>query len=415
MYFTLGRAGSLFAVLLGTALCASPQAYTISARPGAINYIEGTALLNGRSISTTKHSTPFLATGDTLSTVEGKTEVLLTPGVFLRIGENSAIDAKSISLTDIQLNLQRGEAMLEVNELLPDNEIRILSQGATVQVLKPGLYRFTAGPDATAATITGKAGVSLGAKTVNVGSGHEVALEPGLRESKFDKKKPDELYAWSNVRSEYAAAASLQSARSMPVDSTNSNGSTVSSGYGMGSSYGPYGTSGWAWNGLFDSWAWVPEGDLAFFNPFGYGFFAPGVVAYAPLYYVRQPWGGAWNGGVGRVPVAVNPNHPPAIGVATNSVAANQSARSAAMQSYVQTGFRTPTGQVVPAGLVMASTPTAGSTHWSGAVIAHSTAVSAGGVSHGGFGGATAHAGGFSGVSVSSGGHAGTGGGGGHH
>ncbi len=37
--------------LLLAAMYAMPQAYTISARPGAINYIEGNAFLNGSPVS----------------------------------------------------------------------------------------------------------------------------------------------------------------------------------------------------------------------------------------------------------------------------------------------------------------------------------------------------------------------------
>lgn len=418
MYFSWGKSGSMLAVLLGTAMCATPQGYTISARPGAVNYIEGTALLNGRSIFTTTHSTPFLKAGDTLSTLEGKTEVLLTPGIFLRVGANSAIHAKSMALTDVNLELQRGEAMIEVDNLMPDNQIRVMSQGATIEMLKPGLYRFTAGPSASAAAINGKAEISLDDKKVELSSGHEVLLETGLPKKKFDKKQPDDLYAWSNVRSQYEAAASLQSARSMPVDSSSSSFTSypVGMGYGMtGMGYGPYGMSGWAWNGLFNSYAWVPGGDLAFFNPFGYGFFAPGVVQYAPIYYLRQNWGGAWNGGVGTVPVAVNPNNPPAFHTVTNSVATNQAARSAAMRTYMSSGFTTPGGHIVAAGNVLGSTPTAGSSHWSGASISR---VSSAGAAHaGGFSGgeSAGRAGGFGGIS--SAGHSGGGasGGGGHH
>ncbi len=414
MYFTWGKSSRLAAVLLGTALCASPQAYTISAKPGAVNYIEGTALLNGESIFTTTHSTPFLKTGDTLSTMQGKAEVLLTPGVFLRLGDETAINAKSISLTDVELELQRGEAMLELDQLLPDNQILVVSQGASIQMLKPGLYRFTAGPGASAATITGKAVVSLGEKRASIGNDREVLLEPGLPQKKFDKKQPDELYAWSNVRSEYEAAASLQSARSMPVDNSSANGFTVSSGYGVA---GGYPMSGWAWNSLFNSWAWLPGGDLAFFSPFGYGFFAPGVVQYAPIYYVHRNWGGAWNGAAGSAPVAVNPNHPPAIGVVTKSPASNAAARSAAMNSMMNSGFRTPGGQYVPAGTVMASTPRAGASHWGAAAVNHSGggfSAPAAGQAAGG------HAGGFSGSAtggMSSGASHGGGGagGGGHH
>jgi hypothetical protein len=41
----------VLAGLFLAAMYAMPQAYTVSARPGAVNYIEGHASLNGREIS----------------------------------------------------------------------------------------------------------------------------------------------------------------------------------------------------------------------------------------------------------------------------------------------------------------------------------------------------------------------------
>src|SRR5947208_814616 len=101
-----------FEVLLGLlamAVSAAPQAYTISAKPGSVNYIEGNAFLNGNPISEKDLKSTFLNTNDTLSTDLGKAEVLLTPGVFLRVGDNSQVRTVSASLTDIQIELLRGE------------------------------------------------------------------------------------------------------------------------------------------------------------------------------------------------------------------------------------------------------------------------------------------------------------------
>ncbi|MBV8550457.1 MAG: FecR domain-containing protein [Acidobacteriaceae bacterium] len=412
------RLGSLLAGVIGAALCATGQTYTISAKPGAVNYVEGTALLNDQAISETAQKRPFLSAGDTLSTEQGKVEVLLTPGVFLRLGENSMVTAHVLSLTDIQLNLQRGEAMIEVDQLLKDNSIRILTQGASIQILKAGLYRFTVGPPGSAAAINGKAEVLMGEKKAHLGGGHEVVLQAGLSEQKFDSKKEDDLYAWSNARSEYDAAASLQSARSMPVSDAD-----------LGMPVAPY-APGWYWNDIFASWAWLPGGDLAFFNSFGYGFFAPGVVAYAPICYVRRPWGGAWHGQTGSAPVAVNPAHPPAVGTVSSSPSSNQIARQTALKSFAS-GFQTPAGETIPSGNRfvfwsgnslnsfagaqhlgnpgpsghMAGASTAGG-HWSRG------AASAG---HSGGGWSGGSGGGWSGISGGGGMSGGHSGGGGHH
>ncbi|MBV8070906.1 MAG: hypothetical protein JO270_13435 [Acidobacteriaceae bacterium] len=98
-----------------TAMCAMPQSYTASAKPGAINYLEGSATLNGQPLILDKQqqAPAYLNANETLSTSNGKAEILLTPGVFLRIGDNSAVRMISPGLTDTRVALERGEAMLE--------------------------------------------------------------------------------------------------------------------------------------------------------------------------------------------------------------------------------------------------------------------------------------------------------------
>src|SRR4051812_21180248 len=95
--------------LLFTAMYAMPQTYTISAKPGAVNYIEGNAFLNSNPLSDKGLKSTFLNANDTLSTDIGKAEVLLTPGVFLRLGENTQIRMISPSLENTQVEVNRGE------------------------------------------------------------------------------------------------------------------------------------------------------------------------------------------------------------------------------------------------------------------------------------------------------------------
>ena len=181
--------------LFVTAMCAMPQAYTISARPGVVNYIEGNASLNGHEVSVTKLKSTFLNANDVLSTDIGKAEVLLTPGVFLRIGDNSAIRMISPSLTDIQIQLERGQAMIEVDDLVKDNQINMLNHGGSVSILKTGLYRFSTDPAPIAAVIDGKAEVTVGDTRKELSKGRQVVLVPELKAEKFDRKKEDDLYA----------------------------------------------------------------------------------------------------------------------------------------------------------------------------------------------------------------------------
>ena len=398
----LSTSAKVIAGLFVTALYAMPQAYTISARPGVLNYVEGNAYLDGQPVSEKALRATFLNANDTLSTDIGKAEVLLTPGVFLRIGDNTQIRMISPSLTNTQIEVSKGEAMIEAAGLVKDNNIAIIDHGASVTIQKNGLYRIVGDNPPTIAVLDGKVDVAYGDKRVELGKGREAIIAEGLKEQKFDPKKEDELYAWSNVRSEYDAAASYRAAKSASID--NNYGGWY--GYGFDGGFGP----GWYWDNGFNSWAWLP-GNGAFFSPFGWGFYGPGVVGYAPVIvapvYRTGNWRHSqWTGTGTKATVPVSPNNPPAVGVATASPWQNHIARSQAAQSFAASGFRT--GNGAPAASFSghgsgAATPHAGG--WSGGSAAAARS------SGGGFSGATAHSsGGFSGA-ASGGGHSAGGGG----
>ena len=401
-------AGILTGLLL-TAMPACPQAYTISAKPGVVNYVEGYASLNGNPLSAGELRTATLNPGDELSTDAGKAEVLLTPGVFLRLGSNTQIHMISPSLVDTQFELQRGEAMIEVDQMVKDNRISVLNHGASIVIEKDGLYRFSADDAPRAAVLEGKAQIYFGDKKLDLGKGREVVLSDLLKAEKFDRKKEDDLYAWSNVRSQYNASVSYQAAQA------------ASSGY---SPYGPGPGAGWYWNAGFNSWAWLPFGDGAFFSPFGWGFYGPGVVGYAPV--VSVPIGGGrWRGRGGNwdhahngphdggrwrhhpgnpapqpapgasALVPVNPNRPPGMGV-TSSPWADHAARMEARRAAAAAGgFQTHTGA-----------PASG---FSGGGF---SAAQGGGGGHPAWSGSHSGGGGWH---PSGGGGAGSGGGGGYH
>jgi hypothetical protein len=381
------RSAKVLGGLVVAAMYAMPQAYTISARPGAVNYVEGDAYLDEHQISAKGLKATFLSANDILSTDTGKAEVLLTPGVFLRVGENSQIRMISSSLTSTQVEVSRGEAMLEAAGLLKDNNIQVIDHGGSVIIEKNGLYRFTADNPPTAAVIEGKAEVSFGDQKVDLGKGHEVVLEQGLKAQKFDAKKEDDLYAWSNVRSEYDAAASYQTAKNVSINNYGSGWY----GYGFGGWYNP----GWYWDNGFNSWAWLP-GAGGFYSPFGWGFFGPGYLGYAPVVVVPVYAGGGWYNGKGNTKattatVPLNPKNPPAVGAVATSPFANQVARAQVAQSFAASGgFHTASGAPVASGSGRA---------WSSGGIATGHASGSGfsgggGMAHGGGGGGSAGGGG---------------------
>ncbi len=389
-------------IFLLAARVVTSQTYSISERPGGVNYIQGHVFLNDRPLTSGALKETFLNPNDTISTGVGKAEVLLTPGVFLRVGDNTSVRALSVSLVNIQIEVSRGEVIVDVDELLKDNNLRIRDNDATLTIEKPGLYRIIADHPPSAAALAGKMELQYGDRKLEIGKGKEVEISENLQKKNVDPNQQDELYAWSNIRSEYNSAASLQSSRQ------------TYQALGYGSGFAP----GWLWNDMFDAWAWLPYGDFAFFSPFGYGFFGPGAVQWAPICYGPvRPGGGVWKGVGTFLPVVADAHHPPTA-KPTASLRQNQLAR--AMVARAITGFRTPGGIFIPTGARVTKSSGIGSlfSHsgggrvWagSGGRVTASSISSARAGGGGGFSGGGGHGGG--GFSGGGGGSRGGGGGG---
>ncbi|MBZ5582782.1 MAG: FecR domain-containing protein [Acidobacteriia bacterium] len=272
-------AGTLFAAAL--MVTAQAPGATI-ARPGTVNYIEGEVTLNGRALGAKSLGSTEVAPGQVLATAHGNAEMLLTPGVFLRLDNNSAVKMVSPSITDTRVELLRGKAMVEAAQVEKENHLVVQDNGASTVLEKHGLYEFNANQPAVA-VYEGKAKVEEDDHTVDVGKGKELPLQPTatakLKPEKFDRKDTDSLYAWSKLRSEYLAEANQSSVRTILAS-------------------GPswyYGT-GWYWNPYFDTFAFVP-GAGYWGSPFGWGFYSPAYFSYYPPFYGYYGGYGGYRGG----------------------------------------------------------------------------------------------------------------------
>src|SRR5437879_1614790 len=100
-----------------------------TALPGTLNFTEGQASIETQPLTSKSVGSADLQTGQTLTTQNGRVEVLLTPGVFLRLDNNSAVKMISSSLTNTQLELDRGRAEIEVAEIHKQNNIQVNDNG----------------------------------------------------------------------------------------------------------------------------------------------------------------------------------------------------------------------------------------------------------------------------------------------
>src|SRR5580704_10001988 len=114
------------------------------ARPGTLNYIEGQASIEGRPVTPNSVGNTELQSGQYLSTANGKAEVLLAPGIFLRLGNDSTVQMVSPNLTQTEVRLERGHANVEVDQLYKQNVVLIDMEKGQTQLLQNGLYTFDA-------------------------------------------------------------------------------------------------------------------------------------------------------------------------------------------------------------------------------------------------------------------------------
>lgn len=269
---------SIFAAATAFAGAALGQS-VISAHSGVIHYVEGRALLDGQPVEPKFAQFPDVKAGHELRTEDGRVEVLLTPGAFLRMSENSAIRMVSVKLTDTKLEVLAGSVMVECADMMKDNAVTLVSHETNISLLKNGLYRVDA-ETGRVRVYEGEAEIASASDRMILKKGHEAQLGPVITATKFNPKEGDELYRWSARRARYLSMANVAAAKSL-----RDNGYV--SGY-----------SNWAWNPWYGMFTFIP-GSGILYSPFGYGYYSPGMV-----YYITQPVY-AGGGGSGSV---YNPN-----------------------------------------------------------------------------------------------------------
>jgi len=149
----------------------------ISAHSGLIHYAEGRVLLDGKQVEIKLTAFPEIKEQMQLRSEDGRAEVLLNPGVFLRMGENTAIRMVSNKLSDSKVEFLAGSAVVESSGDLAQKEdsVTILYKDATVHLRKKGIYRFDSEP-AQIRVFAGEAEVESGSNVLIVRTGRMLAF-----------------------------------------------------------------------------------------------------------------------------------------------------------------------------------------------------------------------------------------------
>jgi len=286
----------------------------ISAHSGLIHFSEGSVLLDDQRLEQKTGKFDQMNNGSELRTQDGRAEVLLTPGTFLRVGANSAIRMVSNQLDDTRVELLSGSAVLnQGSDTLADTSVTILYNLDQVHIKKAGRYRFDSQPPQLKVE-TGEAEVTADGKSVEAAAGYVVPFEGKLTARKLlndspDSARPgDELDNWSATRDTTVAEnnndAAAASDLSGVIDGWQNNPDAVLQSLGippyipgMSSMVPPpgYGSSlyGGAYGSLYGSGLYGPG--LYGSSLYGSALYGPGLSPYGlygplnPLFIYGMP------------------------------------------------------------------------------------------------------------------------------
>jgi hypothetical protein len=215
-------------------------------------------------------------------------ELLLSPGSFLRVGEQSSVVFDSIDLTNIADRVLKGAAIIEVAEAEKHTPIHVATGNLRMVIVSPGLYRFSGD---TAIVMDGK--LRTVDPTTIIKKGKQVtAAGDSYIQNRTELAFADDLDGWSAQRT-----ASL--ARSNVLAYSSYSGSN---GYWLGG-YSPYFINGSAWlySPLLNGFTFIPQS--AYRSYYGFTFIPQPTFGLSPggirlpdlnLAFLHSCWGAEW-------------------------------------------------------------------------------------------------------------------------
>ena len=320
---------SLILILLTTVLLISGvvsaqgqsrERFVVSAKAGGINAVTGGTRVHAKGVTDWQQLTikDNLESGDVVKTgLDGRVEMLLNPGSYLRVGENSEFELSNNSLDNLEVRLISGTAIVEATGA-DDTEmlVNITTPHARMAIVRRGLYRVNVLPTDATELIVRKGRVLLADSQTKVKGGKKLIFSGSsfliANLEKSDKENLDSLDVWSQQRAETVAQANKRiSSRDLTLfmSSLNDDWYGRRSNFGFGRSSFDRSSGYWVFNRRFGCYT---------FMPLYYGWGSPYGRTYANAFYggFSSPWGGIRHGGrFGSNPASgVSSNPAPNIG-----------------------------------------------------------------------------------------------------
>jgi hypothetical protein len=233
--------------------------YIISAKAGGVNFVSGNVTVNHRTgAGGLLLQGDEVQIGDRVSTGEdGKAEILLNPGSFLRVGPNTSFEFASTDLEDLRMNLRAGSAIFEIIAT-KEFGVSVKLPQATLHLNTSGVFRIDVREDGfgTLSVLKGRAYIG-GTK---IASGHSALLtSSGISVAKLDHDTSDPLDIWSKDR------AKEMSKLNAKLEQGALRNSLISSFNG----------GGWNLYNSFGLWVFDPRIRRGLFLPFGFDWSSP--------------------------------------------------------------------------------------------------------------------------------------------
>jgi len=292
----------------------------IMARAGGVNSVSGHVMWSRAGLE------PQLLTaqddlnaGDIVETgINSQVEVLLNPGSYFRLADESKFTLVDNSLDNLLVKLIKGSAIIEATG--PDDvrfQINVEAGNQKLAIARSGIYRLNVSANSTELLV--RKGRVILPNGELIKSGKKVSFAGGAPlVAKLEKTDVDAFDLWSKQRAEMLAQANRKLSNSV-MNAYLSNGSW---GYPF------FGRTRW---GL---WTFSPFSQCYTFLPFFFGWSSPYGHYYGSYfggspYFPRNNWPSGSGGSGGGVIVRTPPSSGPSSGPSSSgSGGGNSSGRS---------------------------------------------------------------------------------------
>jgi hypothetical protein len=214
--------GALWSLAVLTALTVPANSQSvISTHSGVVHFFEGSVSLGDHPLEYQPGKFATVPKGAELRTAQGRAEVLLTPGVFLRLGDGSAIRMVDNDLSHTRVQLLSGSAVVDSDEPNSGTSVSLLYKQWSVRFREQGVYRIDCEPPRLW-VLQGEAEVSTDSHDtpVSIGTGMYMSFAAVLLPERAIDFPRDSLSTWSegrhqSISTDNAIAANIQDPASM--------------------------------------------------------------------------------------------------------------------------------------------------------------------------------------------------------